>query len=369
MSVQIIRDFPGGNIVKAGETGNTVLLRQELRDTVGPWFYFCFDAVFDRPGKYCFQFLNGGAVSARGVCASFDGGRNWEWLGMKGVKREHPGDSFEYEFDGTRGKRVRFCDSIQYLQSDLEIFLGRHAGNPRLEKSVLTYSRQGRPVELLHIASGAGPAKARLFLSSRHHCSEMTATYSLEGILDFFLTNPEPFEIYAVPFADKDGVENGDQGKNRYPHDHARDYGSKPIYPEVAAIMNLVNEWKPDFVMDLHCPWLFGGDSNEQIYFVGPEVPRMDAETRKFAAILEKLAPADAPFSMKYYVPFGSEWNGKSNYSQGMTLVRWSSDLEFVRCATSMEIPFANAGEVTLTADSFRRFGTALAQSILKYFE
>ena len=369
MSIQIIRDFPGGNIEKAGEINDTVLLRQELRDTVGNWFYFCFDAVFDRPGTWRFQFLNGAAVPARGVCVSFDGGGSWEWLGMKGVKRDAPGDSFEYEFDGTRGNRVRFCSGMQYLQSDLETFLARHAGDPRLKKSVLTHSRQGRPVELLHIGPGTGPARARLLFTSRHHCCEMMATHVMEGLLEFFLTEPEPFEIYAVPFADKDGVENGDQGKNRYPHDHARDYGSAPVYPEVAAIMDLVNEWKPDFVMDLHCPWLYGGDSNEQIYFVGPRSPRMDSETRRFADLLEKRTPPDVPFSMKYYIPFGSQWNTDANYTGGMTLAQWAASFDFVRCSTSMEIPFANAGDVTLTGDSVRRFGKALAQSILKYFE
>jgi len=369
MSVQIIRDFPGGNIIKEGEIENTVLLRPELRDTVGNWFYFCFDAVFERPGTYIFQFLTGSVLPSQGVCASFDGGRSWEWLGTEGVKRDAPGDSFKYVYDGKRGNRVRFCNGMQYLQSDLERFLKRHEGNPRLKKSVLTHSRQGRPVELLHIDSGAGPARARLFFTARHHCGEMMANYVLEGILEFFLENSTPFEIYAVPFTDKDGVENGDQGKNRYPHDHARDYGDKPIYPEVAAIMNLVREWKPDFLLDLHCPGIYGWDDTENIFFVGPQSPSQDSETRRLGGFLEKLTPEDVPFSMKYYIPFGTGWNSNTNYKNGTNIKRWAADFDFIRCAATMEIPFATSGGKALTGDSLRRFGKAIAQSILKYFE
>ena len=369
MSVQIIRDFPGGNIIKEGEIENTVLLRPELRDTVGNWFYFCFDAVFERPGTYIFQFLTGSVLPSQGVCASFDGGRSWEWLGTEGVKREAPGDSFEYVYDGTRGNRVRFCNGMQYLQSDLEVFLKRHEGNPRLKKSVLTHSRQGRPAELLHVDSGAGPAQHRLFFTARHHCGEMMANYAMEGILEFFLENSEPYEIYAVPFTDKDGVENGDQGKNRYPHDHAGDYGDEPLYPEVAANMKLVKEWKPDFVMDMHCPGIYGYDDTENILFVGMQVPHRDAEIVKFGEILEKTTPADVPFSMKYYLPTGWGKKHDGSWHKRTCIKRWAADFDFVSCSASMEIPFATSGGKALTGDSLRRFGKAIAQSILKYFE
>ena len=91
----------------------------------------------------------------------------------------------------------------------------------------------------------------------------------------------ENIEIRAVPFTDKDGVVDGDQGKNRRPHDHCRDYNDdKPsIHPEVAAIRAMLQDWSkeagdPSVVMDIHCPWLRGSwlekdNSNEYIYTVG----------------------------------------------------------------------------------------------------
>ena len=41
-----------------------------------------------------------------------------------------------------------------------------------------------------------------------------------------------------VPFTDYDGAQAGDQGKNRAPHDHNRDY-VEFLYPETKAI----TEW------------------------------------------------------------------------------------------------------------------------------
>ena len=41
-SVQIDANFPGGNIVVERMEGDTVFLHQDLRETAGDWFYWCF---------------------------------------------------------------------------------------------------------------------------------------------------------------------------------------------------------------------------------------------------------------------------------------------------------------------------------------
>jgi hypothetical protein len=50
-------------------------------------------------------------------------------------------------------------------------------------------------------------------------------------------------EFLIVPFVDKDGVEEGDQGKNRHPHDHNRDYATPCLYPEVQALRERAAGW------------------------------------------------------------------------------------------------------------------------------
>ena len=89
-------------------------------------------------------------------------------------------------------------------------------------------------VEILKISDQAAKPRRKMLITCRHHCCEMMANYMVEGILEEALMNSsfrKMYEVSAVPFADKDGVMDGDQGKNRRPRDHARDYGDNPIYP------------------------------------------------------------------------------------------------------------------------------------------
>lgn len=195
------------------------------------------------------------------------------------------------------------------------------------------------------------------------------ATYALEGILREVLDNPQDyvdFTFLAVPFVDKDGVEDGDQGKGRAPHDHARDYGPNAIYPEVRANMELIMREQPVFIFDLHCPWVRSGDS-EHVYFVGQKNQRIQAGIDRFSSMLSNEAPADFPTSPEDDIPFGTLWNNAQNYSQGKPIVPWAADLPWQPAAQSMEIPFANTHDITVNADSARHLGAALARTIRKF--
>ena len=122
-----------------------------------------------------------------------------------------------------------------------------------------------------------GEPEHRVFLTARHHACEALASYVLEGLMDAVLADQqdgawlrEHVEFMVVPLVDKDGVEDGDQGKNRKPHDHNRDY-IQTIYPSVREITRRVPDWsqgKLAITFDLHCPHI-RGPHNEVIYFVG----------------------------------------------------------------------------------------------------
>ncbi len=70
----------------------------------------------------------------------------------------------------------------------------------------------------------------------------------MEGLMEGALSNDAAglwiqvnAEFLFVPMMDTDGVEDGDQGKNRAPFDHNRDYaGLSPRYPEVMALKELL---------------------------------------------------------------------------------------------------------------------------------
>ncbi len=355
--------IPGGNIQLFGISGNRIELDVELRDTTTDWFYWSFKAEFPRPGRYEFYFVKPNRIGPRGPAYSLDGGRSWRWLG-----ENTDGRSFVFDYDGS-APEVLFCMGMAYLERDFDAFRREFSGNALLQVETLCRSRQGRAVEIATIREGA--PEFTLLLTSRHHAGEMMATYVLEGMLRYALIHEEfrrSIGITAVPFVDKDGVENGDQGKNRAPHDHARDYEGESIYPEVAAIRELFLQLRPAAVMDLHCPWLRGG-CNEWIYVVGSEKPERELQMTRFGRILETETPPCCPYHERDNVRFGTLWNTAENYTGGWTIRHFAENYPFVKGAFSMEIPFANAREVTLDRAAALELGAAFCRAMARYLK
>ncbi|OQA86165.1 MAG: Zinc carboxypeptidase [Lentisphaerae bacterium ADurb.Bin242] len=365
MNMRIDTDFPGGNLLVKEIRAGEAVVAVDQRDTPSPWFYWCFRAAFQEKGEYRFRFDQPNKIGTRGPAVSYDNGITWEWLGRACV--DDSGCSFVYSHDG-KGGPVIFCMGMQYQPVHLDRFLEAHADSPFLRKEILCRTRKGREVELLTIREPGVKSPHKLLLTSRHHCCEMMATYVLEGILLEALENAEvrrTFEVFAVPFADKDGVVDGDQGKGRAPHDHARDYGESPIYPETASIMKLMKEESIDFCLDLHCPWIHGKD-NEAIYFVGPPLRSMEEKTKVFAEFLRKEAEGIVPYDGEILL-YGTSWNTGANYIQGSPMRDWAIRQPFNRFGASMEIPYANAGETTFEPRMMRNFGRCIARAMIRF--
>lgn len=355
--MKITCDFPGGNILVRATNGRNAELTVDLRDTQGDWFYWCMDVVFDETGEHTFTFdFPIPVIGPRGPAVSRDNGRTWAFLGFENCTDR----SFAYT--AAAGEKTRFCVSFQYLQDALEHFLD---DVPAIHRSVLCRSNGSRDVELLTLKKGDPPFS--ILLTSRHHCCEMTATHVLEGILRAAAKDPELLSraaFYAVPFVDKDGVEAGDQGKNRKPHDHARDYGqAAPLYAETQAITKFLHDVKPVFVLDLHCPWI-KGDYNEFMYFVGAKEKRMEPSMDQWGKKLEAELPPEIPYHAADNLRYGTAWNTGTNFAQGTTLKAYAAALDFVRASHTVEIPYANLYECTLDAAKARVIGAAFARVI-----
>ena len=277
--MDITAAHPGGNIVVESIDGDTVTLHQDLRDTVGWWFYWNFRVRGAAGRTATFRFTNHNVFAARGPCYSPDG-RAWRWLGRECVDV----DAFRFTF-GQRGTGYfGFC--IPYVERNLREFVARR---PRIAVSSLTRSEKGHAVERLTLRSRRGTFKVPLV--ARSHACESMANYVLEGILDAWLGAipesaflQEHVDLQAVPFLDKDGVEEGDQGKNRAPHDHNRDYRPSGVWKSPRALMKQATGWRGDvrMMLDLHCPWI-RGERNEEIG-IPPLVDRYRRRYRSPAA-------------------------------------------------------------------------------------
>ena len=363
--------FPGGNIIVDRIEGDTIFFRPDLRDTSTWWFYWHFRVRGAAGRTLKFQFEGNNPIGTQGPAVSTDGGDTWSWLGSKAVQKS----SFEYAFD-SQSREVRFCFSIPYLETNLHEFLQKHVNDPHLAVQQLCRTRKGRTVERLHVGKLETPPKYRILLTARHHACEMIASYSLEGLLEAVLADTDlgrwyrnNVEILAIPFADKDGVEDGDQGKNRKPHDHNRDYANESIYPSVRAIRWFVPQWSQgqlDVVLDLHCPHI-RGSSNEVIYIVGSSDPAIWKQQQKFATILQSVKVGPLPYSAESSLPFGKDWNTAQNYGEQKSCSRWGAEQPGVRLATTIEIPYANVDDAVVTVGNARAFGRDLALALRHY--
>jgi hypothetical protein len=375
-------DFPGGNIIVDAIEGNTVELHQDLRDTEGDWFYWYFRVRGAAGRTLNFEFTKGNVIGVRGPAVSSDGGWTWRWLAKEAVKEA----TFQYTFPDD-AEEIRFCFAMPYLERNLQRFIRCYEGNPNLKVDVLckkqrttsSYrkTRKGRDVELLHLGRLDGECDYRVLLTCRHHACEMMASYTLEGIMESILADTEDgrwlrehVEFLVIPFVDKDGVEDGDQGKNRKPHDHNRDYNGESIYPSVKAIRELVPEWSAGrlkVAIDLHCPHI-RGTHNEVIYMVGNASKAIWKRQLEFGKILESVQTGPLVYRTENDLPFGEGWNTSKNYAAGKSSSRWASELDGIQLVTSFEIPYANARGIAVTQESAKTFGYDIVKALHRFF-
>ncbi|MBL8796979.1 MAG: peptidase M14 [Planctomycetia bacterium] len=369
--LQIDAGFPGGNIVVDKLDGDNVHLHQDLRDTAGDWFYWYFRVRGAQGRTLTFHFTKGNPLGVRGPAVSLDEGKTWKWLGAPAVR----GSSFHFAFPAD-AREVRFCVAFPYQERNLKDFLARFEKNLHLKVETLCKTAKGREVELLRLGRLDGQAKQRVALTCRHHSCEMMASYVLEGLIEAVLADTddgkwlrEHVEFFIVPLVDKDGVEDGDQGKNRKPYDHNRDYAGDSIYASVKAIRERLPQWadgKLRFAMDMHCP-ANRGNGHETIYFVGGPNEAIWKEVGKFSKLLETTQQGSLVYSSKNNLPFGQGWNTQATYGNRKAFSRWAAELPGVRFASTLEVAYANADGKVVTDESARTLGRDLVRALRKY--
>jgi len=375
---------PGGNIVVQRIDGRTVWVAPDQRDIQQGqwWFYWSFRLRAPAETPVTITFSRQNPLGVRGPAFSLDGGATWQWLGADKVQSfRHEGQpawSFEACVPAAAGE-VLYAFCPHYRESHLRAWREQQAPDAPLVVEELCRSRQGRAVELVR-AGCLDPKRSRgtVVLASRSHACEAMATYALEGFLSAVLADDplgrrwqETWEVIAVPFLDKDGVENGDSGKNRAPHDHNRDYNERPLYPEIAALMKrgVALQDRVVAVMDMHCPWI-RGEWNDRAYFVGPNHEDFWNKQRQFAAILARTQTGPIRFREQDCLPFGTAWNTGGNWTQGKSCATWAREaFPNADLVASLELAYADALGVEVTADSARAFGRDLAGALAEMLD
>jgi hypothetical protein len=374
--LEIDAGFRGGNIVVNKIVGDTVYVHQNLHDTEGNWFYWAFRVRGAENRTLIFKFIDlekYNVFTSLGPAVSVDEGNTWNW----GKGKTLSSHSFSYTFSSSV-KEARFSMGMPYTETHLNQFLEKHLQNPSLEKSVIAQSREGREIERLQLGKLHGKARFKIVLTARHHACEMMGSYVLEGMMEEFLANTstgnwikENAEVLVIPFVDKDGVENGDQGKNRRGRDHNRDYSGEGIYETTRWLRAFVPAWAAGsslIGLDIHCPFISGG-TNEQIHIVGSKNAGIATEESKFSKKLEKQAALSNGLGYKetYNIPFGTSWNIDRNFQKGASFREWIGGIPEIKLGTTLEFPYSNASGMEITQENTRQFGRTTAKAMVEY--
>ncbi|HRE49883.1 MAG TPA: M14 family zinc carboxypeptidase [Flavitalea sp.] len=371
--IAIDTEFPGGNIKIDSIRGAEVYLRPDLRGNGTDWFYWYFAATSATNDSVKFIFNAPGCLGIRGPAVSLDGGLTWNWL----TESEMRANEFSYLLEA--GREIRFSMGMPYVEADFRRFIKPYATHPSVRLDTLCITPKGRVTERLTISPGTGrPGKHRILLTARHHACEMMTNYLLEGLVSAVLSDDPQMialrnnsEFWIIPFMDKDGVEQGDQGKNRLPHDHNRDYSGESIYCSTAALRQQTPIWASrglDFALDLHCPRLTGGKYEETIYMLGLEDP--DIQRQQYAFLRQLIAAGTGPLRLDTdtsFLPFGVSWNTSENYSEGRNFSSWAASLPGTRMASTLEAPYATHKNITVTPQNLRLLGKDIASGLYRF--
>ena len=312
--------FPGGNvrIFDFDSRTGVVQLDSDFRDSVPDQFWTYFRVRGAGGRKLVFKFTGEGPfrrprVSRAGMAYSIDEGKTWGWTSPE---TDHA-DCFGFSFDfPANADSVRFATTIPYLGADLDACLAAH---PNLRRTTLTLSRKGRKVPLVTV--GPEDAKLAFAVTARHHALEATANWVMEGMMEAAAAETPDgkwirgnLRCLFVPFMDFDGVEDGDPGKNRRPHDPNRDYIAE-LYPEVKAFKALIRSEtaaKRLVFFDLHAPQVRGSDerpAHDNLFTMGPP-PEMEHYWNDYRQALIE-ATKDDP--IRYFGTWDQKWGERYN--------------------------------------------------------
>ena len=300
--VTIDFDFAGGGVKFISKQDGVVTLTPDLSDFGGsyPWFYWNIKVKSETARTITFQFQWGSSIGDGGVLYSTDNDQTWHYL------QNNSHDRFQFTFEA--GQTVHFSCALPYQLADLNNWLDELQQNNNglvsvnrnfsVTDKVLKTTGKTEPIPMITLGNPDAPKY--LIFTGRMHACETIASFTLEGVVNDFASLPadDPFWdeycIYVVPMMDIAGVENGDQGKDRLPHDHNRDWeDGKELYKVTLALKEFARAKEADgkrlaMFIDYHCPYLFNWAGNYISYGEWNE-----PEVELFADILEKTVKAD----------------------------------------------------------------------------
>ncbi len=266
-----------------------------------------------------------------------------------------------------RGNSTDFALTYPYGRNELREFLSRQE-EYFFNEDHIGLTQKNR--ELSRLSNNYGSSKQELkgiYFIARQHSGETPGSWALEGFLKRF-GHPDAkdrFTLWGIPFADLDGVEEGDYGKDNFPHDLNRAWGNPPMRHETLVIMRDIQRWRercsPCVSIDFHAPSVL---ENDGVYTFVPK--NKDGTVHESSQVLAgRVAEAFAGSGLgaENFVrkaDYPSRWP-MPNFTEYSITVHGISSLSF-------EFPYSYSSEKLLLPDDYRRAGAIIAESLINQY-
>jgi hypothetical protein len=271
MAFKIDTDIPYGNVCDVSVTEREGMTEVSFAADPhgGPeclWFCFRLIQVAPTTGfnrkirlvlKHSFNMLGGGnSLNMRPVIRRVE--TDWERLDAPLVEKLPDGRNLVAWVIDAPEPFVDVAYCYPYGRSDVDTLLSETDGYWRAD--TIGVSQEGRP--LIRLSNSYGEVDSNrpgLYLLARQHSGETSGSWVLDGFLRHTasLGDSAPL-IWSVPLANIDGVERGDYGKDNFPYDLNRAWGTPPMRHEVLVFQRDMQRWKercrPVLGIDFHAP-------------------------------------------------------------------------------------------------------------------
>lgn len=373
MPEAISADFPGGNVglSQVNILPDCVKVAFTAHPRGGPealWFYFRLHTPLagaaDLPVELILEhpdnlLMYGGPDGVYPAIRSND--EDWQRL---------PGGREEVLPDGRR----RFCWSLGKLAHPVEIALSPPYGQPEYRKllhdlgdqvknDVIGMTPNGRALERVSNNYGEpGSAHPGVYMLARQHAGETPGSWVWDGLCRALATPArKELLLWGVPFADRDGVDEGRYGKDAYPYDLNRAWGEPPMRHETMVIGHDIRRWqarcRPRLILDLHAPT---GAQHDGLYVYLPKKGSADVlkQAESWADRLhDALGPQGVSSRFKRIATYPSRWS-TPNFTE------FAASLGIP--ALTVEIPYGMIGTRALLPADYQAIGKALADALAK---
>jgi len=377
MSLHVQTNFPGGNAcavetLVAGSCDVVRFAADPRGGTEALWFFLRVVECANRPVEMVLTNLDSclGSPSqweaVRPVLRHASG--TWERLPPAALRRLDDGRHHAVWRVHPEYDSFEFALCYPYGIGDLEVARACCRDYWRLDAIGVT--GQGR--RLLRVSNARGALENEApgaYLVARQHAGETPGSWVLDGFLRRAadVLDPASLIVWSVPFANLDGVIDGDYGKDPFPHDLNRAWTIPPMRHEVRVVQGDMARWsrrcRPALVVDLHAP---GPTETDGAYFFLPRATQpaaaVDAARRAVDAVRPSL-PAEfvSPDSARQ-PDYPSRWSEEGT----LNFYTWNT---FQIPCLSMETPYSSSREVVFTRGEYRRLGSGLLDGVCACLE